>query len=454
MIRPALDKVGRRVFLSASGGALLCAAARRTFGSIAPSNKVRLAIVGCHADGRGICVMRAALAVPDVEIAWVCDVDSRARDFAAAEVARIAGNVPRKEKDLRRVLEDPALDGVILETPDHWHAYGAVMAMEAGKNVYVEKPCCFCPREGELLVEAWRRTGKVLQVGSQRRSSKNFRDAIAWLRENGDVIGDLKWAKCWYSTNRASIGRGKPASVPDWLDWNLWQGPAPRTEFRDNFVHYNWHWFRRWGTAETGNNAPHFADVARWALGVRFPERVTAAGGLIFPKGDDYSWPDTYSLSFEYPGGKLVTFELVSHTSARNFMDVSSGALVYGERGSVFFSPWDDVRILDEKGKVLKRWEWERNIGVNVDSRTDPTQNLDVLHMSDFISCIRSGSQKTHMPADEGYMSSYMPIVGNIALETRESLKVDPNTGHPIGSAAAARQWCREYEKGWDLLNG
>ena len=444
--------MNRKEFLLTSGGALLSASARRVFSAVAPSDKVRLAIVGCHGKGRGICVMRAALAVPGVEIAWVCDVDSRARDFAAAEVARIAGNVPRKEKDLRRVLEDPSLDGVILETPDHWHAYGAVMAMEAGKHVYVEKPCCFCPREGELLVEAWRRTGKVLQVGSQRRSSANYRAAISWLRENGDAIGALKWAKCWYSTNRASIGRGKPALVPEWLDWDLWQGPAPRTEFHDNYVHYNWHWFKRWGTAETGNNAPHFADVARWALDVRFPKRVTAAGGLLFPKGDDYAWPDTYNLSFEYPGEKLVTFELVSHTAARDFMDLPSGALVYGERGSVLFGPKDDVRICNDKGNELKQWGYDAN--TDASSRTNPTKNLDVVHMADFVSCVRAGSQKTHVPADEGYMSSYMPIIGNIALETRESLNIDPETGRLISNIKAQNLWRREYEKGWDLLRG
>ena len=444
--------MNRKEFLLTSGGALLSASAGRVFGAVAPSDKVRLAIAGCHEKGRGICVMRAALTVPGVEIAWVCDVDSRARDFAAAEVTRIAGNVPRKEKDLRRVLEDPSLDGVILETPDHFHAYSAVLAMKAGKAVYVEKPCCFCPREGELLVEAWHRTGKVLQVGSQRRSSANYRAAIAWLQENGDVIGALKWAKCWYSTNRASIGRGKPAPVPEWLDWDLWQGPAPRTEFRDNYVHYNWHWFKRWGTAETGNNAPHFADVARWALGAKFPKRVVAGGGLLFPKGDDYAWPDTYNLSFEYPGDKLITFELASHTAARKFMDAPSGALVYGERGSVFFGPRDDVRICDDKGKELKSWGCDAS--TDAVSRTNPTKNLDAVHMADFVSCIRAGSQKTHVPADEGYMSSYMPLIGNIALETRESLDIDPETGHLIGSAKAQRLWRREYEKGWDLLKG
>ena len=443
--------ITRLDFLRNSAGAL---AATSAFGRAfaAPSERVRLAIVGCHEKGRGICVMRSALKVPGVEIAWVCDVDARARDFAAAEVERLAGYRPRKEKDLRKVVEDPALDGVIIETPDHWHAYGAVLAMLAGKHVYVEKPCCFCPREGEILVDTWKKTGKVLQVGSQRRSSRNYRAAFDWLAENGNPVGELRMARCWYSCNRAPIGRGSVAPVPEWLDWDLWQGPAPRTDYRDNVVHYNWHWFRRWGTAETGNNAPHFADVARWALGAKFPERVIVSGGLVFPKGDDYEWPDTYSMSFEYPGGKVATFELTSHLRTMTFRNAGTGALVYGDRGAVYFGPSDDVAVLDEKGKEVRRWD--RDTDAKSGSLTDPTSSLDVLHMSDFVSCIRAGSQKTAAPADEGYMSSYMPIVANVSLDIHESIKTDPNTGRPVGCRAADAMWRREYEKGWNVMEG
>ena len=441
--------MNRRDFVKTGAGAFFVAASGRAMGQGAPSNRVRLAIVGCHAKGRGITVMRAAMKVPGVEIAWVCDVDSRARDFAAEEVQKLGGYVPRKEKDLRKVLEDKELDGIISETPDHWHAYSAIIAMRAGKAAYVEKPCCFCPREGELLVDTWRKTGMVLQVGSQRRASRVYRAVFDYLRENPDAVGELKWAKCWYMSNRASIGRGRPVPVPEWLDWDLWQGPAPRTEYRDNFVHYNWHWFRRWGTAETGNNAPHFADVARWALGVKFPQRVVAAGGLLFPrKDDDFSWPDTYSLSFEYPGDKLVTFELTAHANGKPYMNIGTGAMVYGANGSVYFGPSDEAAIFDSKGKLAK--EWRRDASAKAGSLTDPTASLDVLHMAKYVECIRAKDQQTYAPADEGYMSSYIPLIGNIALETRESLKIDPATGRPE-SAAALSMWAREYEKGWEL---
>jgi len=290
----------RREFIKTSAGAFFIASAGKAFGADAPSNRVRLAIVGCHRDGRGITVMRAALKVPGVEIAWVCDVDDRALEFAEAEVYSTTGVKPRKEKDLRKVLEDPLLDGIISETPDHFHAYSAVLAMKAGKAVYVEKPCCFCPEEGQILMRVAKETGMVLQVGSQRRSSLTYRDAIDWVRES-NAIGEMRWGKAWYLSNRKTIGTGRKCAVPAWLDWDLWQGPAPREEFRDNIVHYNWHWFRTWGTSEMGNNAPHFADAARWALGIdEFPETVQCSGlQQAFPKGGDFEWPDVFNASFK-----------------------------------------------------------------------------------------------------------------------------------------------------------
>ena len=442
--------INRREFVKAGAGAFFIAASGRAFGAGAASNRVRLAIVGCHAKGRGNAIMQSALKVPGVEIAWVCDVDARAREYAAAKVEELTGRRPRAEKDLRKVLEDPLLDGILSETPDHWHAYSAVLAMKAGKHVYVEKPCCFCPREGEIMVDVWRRTGKVLQVGSQRRASANVRAALAWLKD-GNPLGEMRWGKCWYMTNREAIGTGRAVAVPEWLDWDLWQGPAPRTDYRDNYVHYNWHWFRRWGTAESGNNAPHFADIARWALGVRFPNRIAVSGGRYFPlKDDDWEWPDTYNMTFDFPGNRLITFEMASRVTGEPFMNASTGCLVYADKGSVFFGPDDDVRIFDADNKVVKFWD--KDHAAQTGSRTDPTASLNVRHLANFVDCVRSGSQGTFAPADEGYMSSYLPIAGNVAQEIGEAVRTDPETGRPVGCARAMDLWSREYAPGWDLL--
>ena len=439
--------MNRRNFIKAGSGAFAIASAGCAIGDAAASNRVRLAIVGCHQKGRGQTVMKAAMKVPGVEIAYVCDVDSRARDWAAAEVEKLSGFKPKKEKDLRKVLEDKNLDGIISETPDHWHAYSAVLAMNAGKAVYVEKPCAFCPRECEVLVDTWKRTGMVFQQGNQRRASLTYKAVFDYLREQ-NPIGELKWSKCWYMANRAPIGKGKEAAVPEWLDWDLWQGPAPRRAFHDNYVHYLWHWFRAWGTAETGNNAPHFADISRWALNVGYPERVECAGGEFFDRGDDYEWPDTYNMSFYYPGGKFVTFELTSHVNENPYMKIGTGAMVYGEHGAILFGPSDNAVLYDEKGRTVKEWKYGGQ--TKAGSLTNPTGSLDVLHMTKYVDCIRAKSQATNAPADEAVKSTFMPLLANIALDTGEPVVLDPNTGKLL-SKKAVSVWAREYAKGWDI---
>ena len=442
--------MNRRDFIKAGTGAFFIASADRLFGLGAPSNRVRLAIVGCHAKGRGFQVMKRAMKVPGVEIAWVCDVDSRAREFASNYVKELTGKMPKTEKDLRKVLEDSELDGIISETPDHFHAYSAVLAMRAGKAVYVEKPCIFCPEEGQVLMRVAKETGMVLQVGSQRRASASYRAAFKYLRES-NAIGDMRYAKAWYQSDRASIGTGRKVAVPEWLDWDLWQACAPREDFRDNIVHSNWHWFRKWGTSEMGNNAPHFADAARWALDIHeFPESVQCSGGQYFPKGGDFEWPDVFNASYKYANGKMITFEMTCHGRSEALFGVQTGALVYGEHGSLFLGPSDNAKVLDEKGTVVKEWTEGGMEKVGTISLTDPTGGLDVVHMTNFVECIRAKTQKTFAPADEGVKSSVLPILANLAADCGETILLDPKTGK-LKSKAGAEGWAREYEKGWEL---
>jgi len=341
----------RRDFIKAGTGAFFIAAAGKAIGEGAPSNRVRVAVIGCHEKGRGAAILKVLAKVPGIEVATVCDVDSRARDFAADFVQKSSGNTPKKEKDLRKVLQDKQLDAVISETPDHWHALSAVLAMRAGKHVYVEKPCAFCPREGEIILETWKKTGMVFQMGAQRRSSAAFLAAVKAIRDE-HAIGSPKWGKTWYMTRRAPIGKGADIPVPDWLDWELWQGPAPRENLRDNLLHYNWHWFRNWGTGEAGNNSVHFVDIARWCLGVDYPERAVSSGGKYWiPADTDWEWPDTQNISWEFPGGKLITWEGLSCANIKPYQNVSTGAMIYGDQGCAFFSPGGQVEIYDLKGK-------------------------------------------------------------------------------------------------------
>lgn len=443
--------LNRREFIKNSASTFFIAAAGNAVGIGAPSNRVRLAIVGCQKNGRGFAVMKSAMKLPGVEIACVCDVDSRAREEAADYIFKQTGLKPYTEKDLRKILEDPSLDGILSETPDHIHAYSAIMALKAGKAVYVEKPCCFCPAEGQILMRVAQETRGILQVGSQRRASLSYRAALNWLKET-QAIGHLRYAKAWYVSNRASIGVGKKSAVPEWLDWNLWQGPAPREDFRDNIVHYNWHWFRKWGTSEMGNNAPHFIDVSRWALGLdEFPETIQCTGGLCFPKGGDFEWPDIFNAAFKYSNGKIITFEMSCHNATNPYRGVQTGAMVYGERGALYLGANDEAIVYNTEGEKIKAWQAGGiDEAQGLISTSNPTEKLDLLHLANFVDCLRTKNAATNVDAEQGVKSSVLPLLANLAVDEGETIRLDPRTGTLL-SKAGTKGWAREYEPGWEL---
>ena len=449
--------ISRRDFVKAGAGAFFVASSERLFGADAPSSRVRFAIAGCREGGRGQTVLDNALKVPGVDIVCVCDVDSRAMDFAAEAVRGRTGRAPRKERDFRKVLEMWDVDGVISVTPDHFHAYSAVMAMRAGKHVYVEKPCAYCPRECEVIRETWRETGMCFQMGSQRRSRPGYIQALREVRE-GNLVGETRYAKCWYNTRRGPIGRGKAAAVPGWLDWDLWQGPAPREAFRDNVVHYNWHWFRKWGTGECGNNSIHFVDVARWCLGAEWPERVVSSGGRYFqPTGQDWEWPDTQTVGMEFPGGKLITWEGTSCVNANPYMGVGTGCMVYGEKGTLYFMEGTEVRLYDGDGKFVREWgtmpKADRRDVIDFSNRAGggPADST-AFHFANLVDCIRANApERAASNADIGTKSTMLALLGNISLTTGEAIRVDPATGRMLNKGAAESLWSREYAKGWEI---
>ena len=450
--------MNRREFIKTGTGAFFIASAGRALGAMSPSSRLRFAIIGCHGKGRGAAVMAEALKTPGVEIAVVCDVDSRAMDFAAAWLVEKGYPSPRKEKDFRKILEMKDIDGVISETPDHFHAYSAVMAMRAGKHVYVEKPCAFCPAELDVIRRTWKETGMVFQQGSQRRSAPAFIDAIREIKEK-NLLGAMHWGKTWYNTSRKPIGRGEVCAAPDWLDWDLWQATAPRTAFRDNIVHYNWHWFRNWGTGECGNNQVHFSDVARWMLDVDYPERVVSNGGKFWmPKDQDWEWPDTQMITYNFPGDKFITWEGTCCLQIKPYMGFGTAAMIYGEKGAALFAPGGAVTLYDDKNNVVREWDVD---GVPKTKQITDTNNrsgagwLDstAAHFANFVDAIRENDQLlARANADIATKSTFLPLAGNVSQLTGEALKIDPATGKLLnGSAAAKNLWAREYAKGWEV---
>ena len=299
-----------------------------TLRKIGPNDKITAAVFGTN--GRGLSHVDCLTSLPNVEVTYICDVDSRALAKGLKQVAKKQTTAAQGLGDFRKALEDPALDVVTIATPDHWHTPMAILAMAAGKHVYVEKPCSQNPYEGEILLEAVNKYQRIAQMGAQRRSSAAMRQIIPEIHQG--LIGKTYFAKGWYANGRASIGRGKPAPVPEWLDYELWQGPAPRTAFVDNLIHYNWHWRWLYGTGEALNNGTHEMDVARWALDVKWPTRVSSNGGR-YAFQDDWEAPDTQNISWDFPEGKSMSWE----GRSCNPFPVEGrprGTLVYGTEGT------------------------------------------------------------------------------------------------------------------------
>ncbi len=437
------DSIDRRSFILQGSTAALGIS---TLGRFSPDRRKRqeqdritAAVMGVNSRGNELAKSFARVGA---NVRYICDVDSRAIEKTVAEVAAMQGHSPEGVTDFRRALDDPALDALVIAAPDHWHAPATLIALQAGKHVYVEKPCGHNPREGELLVEAQRRYGRIVQMGNQQRSSPESNEVIQKIREG--VIGRPYFARAWYGNTRGSIGRGVTAPVPDWLDYELWQGPAPRTPYRDNVVHYNWHWFWRWGIGEICNNGTHEIDVCRWALGVDFPTRVTSAGGR-YHFDDDWECPDTQVASFEFDNGSTITWEGRS-CNGRPIENRGRGASIHGTEGTA---------IIDRSGYVIydrENNEISRRVrGETVDALdTRGGGTLTDLHIENFLDAIR-GDAAAAAPIHDGSRSQLLCHLGNIAQRTDGSLRCDPQTGRILGNPRATQLWNREYEPGWEM---
>jgi predicted dehydrogenase len=434
----------RREFIKMSAAAGLGLAALpawlRSAGAPSPNHTVRLAVIGTN--NRGLDHIDMLAGIPNAQIAYVCDVEDGALAKGVDRSGKLPGARPKAIKDFRRALDDPSVDAVTLATPDHWHAPMAIMAIAAGKHVYVEKPCSHNPHEGELLLKAISRYGRLVQMGNQRRSFPNMQVAIKEIREG--VIGTPYFARSWYANNRLSIGRGSVVPVPAALDYDLWQGPAPRRPYRSNLIHYNWHWFWHWGTGEALNNGTHEVDICRWALGVDFPTKVTSIGGRYHFK-DDWETPDTQVIGWEFAGEKSITWE---GRSCNGFPidKLSRGVVITGTNGTALLEG-NNYTVFDSKNKQVKALtEPAEADGTNISSATGP--RLDRMHMQNFVDAILTGCPLT-APIVEAHKSVAMLHLGNIAQRVGRSLDCNGTDGHILHDDEAMKLWRRDYEPGW-----
>jgi predicted dehydrogenase len=436
--------VTRREFidtLAVGAAGLAISSTAKSYGQIMGSNdRLNFAVIGLHSRAEAhLSALKANKS--DARIAYVCDVDTNTMKKFAADTEKEMGEAPKTEQDFRNILSLKEIDAIAIATPDHWHAPMAILGLQAGKHVYVEKPCSHNPAEGALLLEAVRKYGKKVQMGTQQRSSPHTIEVIDKIH-NG-LIGRAYYAKCWYSNVRGSIGIGKPAPVPPQIDWDLWQGPAPRQPYKDNVQPYNWHWFRIWGTGETLNNGTHEVDVCRWALGVDYPNTVSAQGGRYHFK-DDWQFYDTLITNFNYPD-KILSWE-GKCCEGMKFYGRDRGSTIMGTTGTVLVDR-DGYEVYDLKGKKTDEFK----VGKVQTSSSDLTgrDSMTDAHFANFIAAIRK-NEKLNAPIEVGNVAVTMLQLSNIAWETNRVLDLDTADGKIHHDAEAMKGWARSYEKGWE----
>ena len=442
-------KTTRRDFLKQTGagialslGGVLPGFSAAGYNRIMGANeRINVSIIGVNS--RGDALAHNFARQEQCNVAYICDVDRRAIDNCLKTIQPVQDKTPATAIDFRKSLESKDVDAVVIASPDHWHTPMALLALQAGKHVYLEKPVSHSPREGEMLVEATAKYGKVVQVGTQRRSWPKVIEAIRFVQEGG--IGKVHFGRGWYANNRPSIGTGKVTAVPDWLDWNLWQGPAPRREYKDNIVHYNWHWFWHWGTAETLNNGTHMIDLLCWGMNLRYPTKVSSFGGRYYYQ-DDWETPDTQTVSLEFSNQASMLWE--GHSCNSKLTENNSvGVIFYGDTGSVFIAGGDSYTVFDKQNKILK--EVKSEVTIDPQNRVSPAQHLDAIHILNFFDAITKGTP-LFMKVEDGHCCTLLMQLANISLRTGRMLRINPENGRILDDNDAQQYWSRRYEPGWE----
>lgn len=437
--RDFIKKVGLGTAALTFGGSALGLSAR-SYSQIKGANtKLNFGVAGVNS--RGKAHIKTLLSIENTSIGYICDVDTRAAENAAKTIEEATGKRPKIYADVRKLLEEKDLDALTIATPDHWHAPMTILAVKAGKHVYVEKPVCHNLHEAELLIALSKKYKQVVQYGCQGRSG--LQNAVGMKDLKDGLIGDVYLAKTWYITKRPSIGTGKKAPVPDWLNWDLFQGPAPREDYRDNVVHYNWHWFQTWGTGEVGNNGIHVLDSCRWGLGVDYPEKVTSYGGR-YTYADDWQFPDTQNVSYKFNNGKTIQLEI---RCCNNFpmYEGQNGIVFFGTNGTIKIDPESDRYVAyGPDNKIIKEFKGEE---LQVDDRVG-YGSLNGKHFGNWLDVIRNGA-KQNAPIAQGAISTSLCLLGNISQKLGETLTISPD-GKILNDKEATIMSSRKYEPGWE----
>ena len=421
----------RREFLQATGlGAVGTAALAMSSPSLKAAGANERINVGVIGMSRGR-ILATEFSNHGANVAYICDVDNE-----RLQLARRESKADHAVTDLRRILDDKSVDAVAIAAPDHWHAAIAILACQAGKHVYVEKPCSHNIVEGRQMIEAARRSGRVMQVGTQTRSTKVFQDAIALVREG--AVGKVLIAKTWTSQQRPNIGHCQPSAPPAGVDYDLWVGPAPMVPFQENRFHYLWHWWYNFGTGDAGNRGVHQMDIALWGLDMKtHPTRVAGSCGKLY-FDDDQQFPDTQYVTFEYPGDgaarpkQLLVYEQRIWTPYVQ-EDCEDGCTFYGDEGYLTIDMQKGWKLYGRKNVLRDEAQGKYNTGD---------------HVADFLDAIRT-DRRPNADIEIGHLSATLAHLGNILARTdRQQLTFDPKTEQIVDDPEANALIRRTYREG------
>jgi len=436
------SKTNRRGFLKQSGKSAVGAAAGLTIlpssrSAFARNDQINLAVVGFR--GRGRRLIREFLEIEGVNLVALCDVDETLWKTRCEEVEEKQGRSPKLCWDFRELLDDPGIDAIATATPNHWHALLTIRACQAEKDVYVEKPACWCFEEGERMIEAARKYDRVVQVGHGGRARPANREAVrrAWGGEVGDVY--MSRGLCFKA--RESIGFKPETEPPSTLHWDLWQGPVPRRPFHENLVHYNWHWFWDYGNGDIGNQGVHQIDIARWLLGKGLPVSVHCTGGR-YGYQDQGETPNTLVATFHYEDGKMLVFE-VRGLPSNEELGAKVGNIVYGSDG--FMSSGDDYQPRIGYDGEAKPMAPPKPVAIGGADDESIFQN--------FINVMRTRNRKDLVcELKEGVISAQLCHLANISYRLGRSLRFDPNKKQFVDDPEAnALMTRKEWAKGFEL---
>jgi predicted dehydrogenase len=429
-----MKSISRRSFLRTTskgitGLSVAAVLSNRVHGA---NEKLQVGVIGLRT--QGTIVAKSFIKTGRAEVAAVCDVDQEILESRAAEIESAQGRKIETFGDFRRVLERTGIDAVIVATPDHWHAIMAILACQAGKDVYLEKPCAHNVHECGLIVRAAQKYGRVIQHGTMQRSGAHFQEAREYIRSG--KLGKIALVHCHAILGRAGIGHKPVSDPPAHLNYDFWLGPAPYKPFNENRCHYNWRFMWDYGTGDMGNWGVHWLDMPLWMMDLTWPDAVSSSGGK-FVYDDDKEVPDTQMALYEYPGLTL-TWELRMWSKAPN-----QGGIADDGTGVTFYG--------DQQRLVLNRSGWkayakdEPEVVAQGNARDDKF----LLHAANFIDCVRTRKPPVSDIAS-GQISSAVSLLGNVALLSGEKIRYNPRTNQ-LDKPEHNHLLTRTYREKWQF---